>query len=133
MVQQIVPLVLLHMREGMDTETMQPFIGSTWRLIQKVVIAKTPGHQPASLEVRGQIASILAAMDAATIMEKRFEALRGTIPWNGFEPASWTRMPNAKSSSTRTRRSLMLKRQNGQIHKYFWLRGPESTENCKFG
>ncbi len=75
MVHQIVPLVLLHTREDMDTETMQPFIGSTWHLIQNVVIAKTPGHQPASLEVRGQIASILAAMDAATIMKKRFEAL----------------------------------------------------------
>lgn len=45
------------------------------QFIQKVVIGKTPGHQPASLEVHGRIASILAAMEAATIMEKQFEAL----------------------------------------------------------
>lgn len=32
-------------------------------------IGKTPGHQPASLEFHGQIASILAAMGAATILE----------------------------------------------------------------
>jgi hypothetical protein len=37
---------------------------------------QTPGHQPASLEVHGRIASILAAMEAATILEKQFEALK---------------------------------------------------------
>jgi hypothetical protein len=34
------------------------------------------GGQPASLEVHGRIASILAAMEAATILEKQFEALK---------------------------------------------------------
>jgi hypothetical protein len=38
-----------------------------------VVIGKTPGHQPASLEVHGRIASILAAMEAATVLEKQFD------------------------------------------------------------
>ncbi|MFC3970053.1 recombinase family protein, partial [Rhizobium lemnae] len=46
------------------------------QFIQKVVIGKTPGYQPASLEVHGRIASILAAMEAATILEKQFEALK---------------------------------------------------------
>lgn len=41
-----------------------------------MVIGKTPGHQPVSLEVHGRIASILAAMEAATILEKQFEALK---------------------------------------------------------
>lgn len=44
-------------------------------MIQKAVISKPPGHQPASLEVHGQIASILVAMEEATILEKQFEAL----------------------------------------------------------
>ncbi|MDE1993072.1 MAG: hypothetical protein KGI75_11265 [Rhizobiaceae bacterium] len=38
-----------------------------------VVISKTPGHQPASVDLHGQIASILAAMEAATILEERFK------------------------------------------------------------
>ncbi|WP_281034244.1 hypothetical protein [Rhizobium ruizarguesonis] len=42
------------------------------QFIQKVMTGKTPGHQPASLEVHGRIASILAAVEAATIMEKQF-------------------------------------------------------------
>lgn len=63
------------MREHPDTETKQPFINMVRQFIQKVVIDKTPGYQPASLEVHGRIASILAAMEAATIMEKQFEAL----------------------------------------------------------
>ena len=40
------------------------------------MIAKTPGHPPASLEVHGQIAAILAAMEAATIMEERLKLLQ---------------------------------------------------------
>ena len=32
-------------------------------LIQTVVIGKTPGHQPASLQVHGDIAHIMASMD----------------------------------------------------------------------
>ena len=43
-------------------------------LVQKVVIGKTAGHQPATLEVHGQIASILAQMDVLDIMERRFVA-----------------------------------------------------------
>ncbi|EPE94146.1 hypothetical protein [Rhizobium grahamii] len=34
--------------------------------------SKTPGHQPASLEVHGRIASILAAMDGLDCMSSRF-------------------------------------------------------------
>ncbi|MBB3309620.1 hypothetical protein FHT78_001349 [Rhizobium sp. BK196] len=44
------------------------------QFIQKVVIGKAPGHQPATLEVHGRIASILAAMEAATLMEKLLDA-----------------------------------------------------------
>ncbi|WP_254229097.1 hypothetical protein [Agrobacterium salinitolerans] len=69
-----------YMREHADSETKQPFINLVRQFIQKVVIGKTPGHQPASLEVHGRIASILAAMDAATILEKQFEALKRIPP-----------------------------------------------------
>lgn len=64
------------MREHADAATKQPFINIVRQFIQKVVIGKTPGHQPASLEVHGRIASILAAIEAATILEKQFEALK---------------------------------------------------------
>lgn len=75
-VELIINSVSYYIREHADAETKQPFINIVRQFIQKVVIGKTPGHQPASLEVHGRIASILAAMEAATIMEKQFEALQ---------------------------------------------------------
>ncbi len=75
-VELIINSTFYYMREHADPETKQPFINIVRQFIQKVVIGKTPGHQPASLEVHGRIASILAAMEAATIMEKQFEALQ---------------------------------------------------------
>ena len=67
-------LVLFHMRDGMHTDMMQPFITIIRRFIQKVVIGKTPGHQPATVEVHGPISSILAQMDVLDFMERRFVA-----------------------------------------------------------
>ncbi len=74
-VERIINSAFYYMREHADTETKQPFISLVRQFVQKVVIGKTPGHQPASLEVHGRIASILAAMEAATILEKQFEVL----------------------------------------------------------
>ena len=68
-------IILFHMTKDLDAETMQPFIVMIRRFVQKVVIAKTPGHQPAELAVHGHIVSILAAMQAATIMEERLKAM----------------------------------------------------------
>ncbi|PYE85255.1 hypothetical protein [Phyllobacterium leguminum] len=74
--QLVLDTLLFYLRDHADTATKQPFVDIVRQLVQKVVIGKTPGHQPASLEVHGRIASILAAMDAATIMEERFKLLR---------------------------------------------------------
>ncbi|NNU39175.1 hypothetical protein G9X64_22370 [Rhizobium sophorae] len=63
------------MHEHADSETKQLFFNIVHQFIQKVVIGKTPGHQPASLEVHSRIASILAAMEAVAIMERQFESL----------------------------------------------------------
>ncbi|QHW11994.1 hypothetical protein FY145_20850 [Agrobacterium tumefaciens] len=41
-------------------------------LIQTVVIGKTPGHQPASLQVHGSIANIMASMEVLDLMEQQF-------------------------------------------------------------
>lgn len=70
----ILNTILYAVREHADKETRQPFINLVRQFIQKVVIGKTPGHQPASLEVHGRIASILCAMEASAILEKRFLA-----------------------------------------------------------
>lgn len=43
-------------------------------LIQTVVIGKTPGHQPASLQVHGDIAHIMASMDVIDILQQQFIA-----------------------------------------------------------
>ncbi|MFC0805308.1 hypothetical protein ACFHWW_07545 [Ensifer sp. P24N7] len=72
---RLIHCLIIEQSLGEGAETKQPFINIVRQFIQKVVIGKTPGHQPASLEVHGRIASILAAMEAATIMEKQFEAL----------------------------------------------------------
>ena len=53
----------------------QPLIGIIRQLIQKVVINRTAGREPAALEVHGRIASILAAMQTAQMMEARFRAM----------------------------------------------------------
>jgi len=43
-------------------------------LIQTVVIGKTPGHQPASLQVHGSIANIMASMEGLDLLEQQFIA-----------------------------------------------------------
>jgi DNA invertase Pin-like site-specific DNA recombinase len=72
-VQKIMALLLYFVRDDVDTTTKQPFVDMTRKFIQKVVITKTAGHQPAELSVHGRIASILAAMEAATILEQRLK------------------------------------------------------------
>ncbi|CAN7388783.1 recombinase family protein [Pararhizobium sp. LjRoot255] len=60
-------------RNNADEHAKQRLMPIVRDLIQTVVIGKTPGHQPATLEVHGRIASVMAALDAATAMEKRFQ------------------------------------------------------------
>ena len=67
--------MLYMMRDHADPQTKQPLIGIIRQLIQKVVIASTPGRQPPALEVHGRIASILAAMETAQVMEAKFRAM----------------------------------------------------------
>jgi hypothetical protein len=46
-------------------------------LIQTVVIGKTRGQQPASLQVHGDIANIMASMEVLDLMEQQFLAAAG--------------------------------------------------------
>mgnify|MGYP007051651497 FL=1 len=41
-----------------------------------MVIGKTPGHQPASLEIHGRIVTIMAAMEVSTLLEKQLITLQ---------------------------------------------------------
>jgi len=43
-------------------------------LIQTVGIGKPPGHEPASLEVHGDIANIMASIDVIDVLQQRFIA-----------------------------------------------------------
>jgi hypothetical protein len=45
-------------RRGKDEDAKRGLMPIVRQLVQKVVIGKTPGHQPASLQVHGLIASI---------------------------------------------------------------------------
>jgi hypothetical protein len=75
-VELIINSVSYYIREHADAEAKQPFINIVRDLIQTVVIGKDARPQPATLEVHGRIASILAAMESAPLMEKRFAALQ---------------------------------------------------------
>jgi hypothetical protein len=54
-VRRIVETLLFYLRDHADTTAKQPFIDLVRQFIQKVVIGKTPGHQPATLEVHGPV------------------------------------------------------------------------------
>ncbi|WP_205908894.1 hypothetical protein [Metarhizobium album] len=60
------------------------------RVVQKVVVGKTPGHQPASLQVHGLIASILVQMDVLDYMRSHFISRSTTILWKGRKPSRST-------------------------------------------
>ncbi|MCJ8236702.1 hypothetical protein [Peteryoungia algae] len=74
-VRTVIHAMLYLMRDHADLQTKQPLIDIIRQLIQKVVIVSTPGRQPLALEVHGRIASILAAMEAAQMMEAKFKAM----------------------------------------------------------
>ena len=59
-------------RKGKNEEAKRMLMPIVRQLVQKVVVGKTPGHQPASLQVHGLIASILAQMDVLDYMKSRF-------------------------------------------------------------
>ena len=68
-------------------------------LIQKVVIGKTPGHQPATLQVHGSIANIMASMEVFDLMEQQYlAAARNDFMSTGVRRTGHG-SPNAKRSS----------------------------------
>ena len=56
-------------------DVTQPLVDIVRMLIQKVIVGPRPSHKPATLQVHGRIASILAAMEASTILEKQLITL----------------------------------------------------------
>ncbi len=63
---------MLMARRGKNEDAKRCLMPIVRQLVQKVVIGKTPGHQPTSLQVHGLIASILAQMDVLDHMSSRF-------------------------------------------------------------
>ncbi|MGR8965709.1 hypothetical protein [Rhizobium leguminosarum] len=61
-------------RHNADEQAKQRLMPIVRDLIQTVVIGKTPGHQPASLQVHGSIANIMASMEAVDVLEQQFLA-----------------------------------------------------------
>ena len=74
-VRTVIHSMIYLMRDHADMPTKQPLIAIIRQLIQKVVINRTAGREPAALEVHGRIASILAAMETAQMMEAKFRAM----------------------------------------------------------
>ncbi|MDW9709549.1 recombinase family protein [Sinorhizobium meliloti] len=64
-------------RNNGDEHAKQRLMPIVRDLIQTVVIGKTPGHQPASLQVHGDIANIMASMEVLDLMEQQFLAAAG--------------------------------------------------------
>ncbi|WP_436051552.1 recombinase family protein [Rhizobium leguminosarum] len=61
-------------RHNADEQAKQRLMPIVRDLIQTVVIGKTPGHQPASLQVHSSIANIMASMEAIDVLEQQFLA-----------------------------------------------------------
>ena len=61
-------------RNNADEQAKRRLMPIVRDLIQTVVIGKTPGHQPASLQVHGDIANIMASMDVIDILQQQFVA-----------------------------------------------------------
>lgn len=61
-------------RYNVDDQAKRRLMPIVRDLIQTIVIAKTPGHQPAALQVHGNIANIMASMDVIDIMQQQFVA-----------------------------------------------------------
>ncbi|OJF89905.1 hypothetical protein [Pararhizobium antarcticum] len=62
-------------RNEQATQRLMPIVRD---LIQTAVIGQTPGHQPASLQVHGSIAHIMASMAAIDVLEQQFLAAAST-------------------------------------------------------
>jgi hypothetical protein len=74
-VEYVFNVMLHYLRNYADRDTKQPLVDIVRQLIQKVLVGHMPGHEPASLQVHGRIASILAAMEATTILEKQLKSI----------------------------------------------------------
>ncbi|MBD8687828.1 MULTISPECIES: hypothetical protein [unclassified Rhizobium] len=64
-------------RNNADEDAKQRLMPIVRDLMQTVVIGKTPGHQPARLQVHGDIATIMASMEVLDLMEQQFLAAAG--------------------------------------------------------
>ncbi len=99
-------------------------------LTQKVVIGKTPGHQPATLQVYGSIANMMASMEVLDLMEQQFLA----AVQNDF----MSRLASGELDTEAKKQKLFnayveeLSRsvENGRIYNFRWLRGPDCTGTC---
>ena len=80
-------------------------------LIQTVVIGKTLGHQPASLQVHGLIAAIFAQMDVMDLMEQQFVAAAQNVSLRRGPPCGFWRY-----------RDFALLRVNLRAHEELWHR-----------
>lgn len=113
----------LQARRGKNDDAKRQVMPIVRSLVQKVVIGKTQGHQPATLEVHGLISSILAQMDVLDLMERRFVAEVHADFIEKLEAGEIETKEKQKSSSTHMRRSFVANTPSGRICKCRWLRG----------
>jgi hypothetical protein len=66
--------LILLARSNADEQAKCRLVPLVRDLIQTVVIGKTPGHQPASLQVHGDIANIIASVEVFERLRHQFIA-----------------------------------------------------------
>ncbi len=126
------------MRDHADMPTKQPLIGIIQQLIQKVVINRTAGREPAALEVHGRIASILAAMETAQMMEAKLRAMvdRDLVARQmSGEIDTEQKRKKLRFPARRIPETAKASLAGGLVSclgACLWLRGPDCTETCKF-
>jgi hypothetical protein len=105
-------------RNNADEAVKQRLMPIVRDLVQTVVIGKAPGHQPASLQVHGDIANIMASMDAIDVLQQQFFAAAQNDLMTLMVRESSPLRTKSKSSSRFTLRSLNANWRSAGVLKF---------------
>jgi hypothetical protein len=121
------PKLIFLARNNADEAVKQRLMRIMRDLIQTVVIGKTPGHQPANVQVHDDIAHIMASMDAIDVLQQQFFAAAQNDLMTLMASGELSTEVKSKSSSRFTLRSLNANWRSAGVWKFLvagaWLHG----------
>ncbi|MFL0692823.1 MAG: hypothetical protein ACJLUP_12175 [Agrobacterium tumefaciens] len=112
------PKLIFLARNNADEAVKQRLMRIMRDLIQTVVIGKTPGHQPANVQVHDDIAHIMASMDAIDVLQQQFFAAAQNDLMTLMASGELSTEVKSKSSSRFTLRSLNANWRSAGVWKF---------------